>query len=117
MLGAFADDRRNSSFALMSQADTDYALSYPENGAVTEGESGGAPPGSAISIDNQRVLGATSAIVEFSDGPAAVAVVTIGDSVIAGRHVFEQSSRRLARTRWIDPRGRDSDAASVQSVC
>ena len=38
----------------------------------------------AISVDNTRILGSSSAIVEFSYGPAAAAVVAIGDDVLAG---------------------------------
>ena len=81
---SLADDRHNSSYALMAEPDTDFAISYPENGDVDDGESGGAPRGAAISVDNTRILGTSAAIVEFSDGPAAAAVVVIGDDVLAG---------------------------------
>lgn len=81
---ALADDRTNSSYAFMTGAETDFAISYPENGEVDQGAQGGAPRGSAIAIDNTRVRGSSSAIIEFSDGPAAAAVVAIGDGVLAG---------------------------------
>ena len=81
---ALADDRANSSYAFMTAVETDYTISYPENGDIDEGESGAAPLGSAISVDNARVLGVSSAIVEFTEGPAAAAVVAIGDDVLAG---------------------------------
>lgn len=81
---AFADDRRDSSYAFLANADTDFAISYPQNGQVEPGESGIVPLGAAVSVDNERVVGASSAIVEFSDGPAAAAVVALGDQMLAG---------------------------------
>ncbi len=81
---AFADDRRDSSYVFLANADTDFVISYPQSGEVETGESGIVPLGAAVSVDNERVVGASSAIVEFSDGPAAAAVVAIGDQMLAG---------------------------------
>ena len=80
---AFADDNNDSSYAFMTGKETDFAVSYPGNGDIELGESGAAPLGSAISIDNDRVLGASAAIVEFSNGPAAASVVAIGEDGLA----------------------------------
>ena len=81
---SLANDRNDSSYALMTAVDTQFSMSHPENGSIDEGESGSAPLGAAISVDNVRVLGVSNAIVEFVDGPAAAAVVTIGEDGLAG---------------------------------
>lgn len=80
---ALADDRNDSSYAFMAAVNSEFGVSYVENGDVTEGESGAIPRGAAIGIDNERVLGASAAIVEFTDGPAAAAVVAVGDDGVS----------------------------------
>lgn len=81
---ALADDRRDGSFAMVSAVDTDFAINFPENGAVEQGPEGVVLPDAAFAVDNERVLGTSSAIVEFSNGPAAASVVAIGESTLAG---------------------------------
>ena len=81
---ALANDRNDSSYVFMTGVETQFSMTYLENGSSDEGQSGAALRGSAVSIDNTRVLGASAAIVEFADGPAAAAVVTIGDDGLAG---------------------------------
>ena len=58
---ALANDRNDSTYSLMTAVGTDFAMSFPENGEVESGRSGGAPIGSAQGIPNERVLGVRGA--------------------------------------------------------
>ena len=81
---AFADDTSTSSHAVLATVESDFGVSYVENGDVELGESGRLRGGAGASVPNPRVLGASSAIVELSNGPAAAGVVAIGPDLLAG---------------------------------
>lgn len=82
---AFADGDVETTFAVAAVPAVEYRLSFPQTGELTEGTERLLPAGAAVGIElaSIRQQGDSPAIVEFDDGPTAVAVVAAGDTEIA----------------------------------
>ncbi len=82
---AYADGDIDTVFALATLADAEYRLSFPAGGEMESLDPEQLPPraGVGVLLSNIRVQGDAPAVVEFSDGPAAAAVVAQGDTELA----------------------------------
>jgi hypothetical protein len=83
---AYADGISDTSISLVTEADTEYRVSLPVNGDVTTVSEAAMAAGAAVGIPVSTVqpVGASSAIVEFSNGPAAAGVLSTGAGFAAG---------------------------------
>lgn len=82
---AYADGDIDTVFALTALTEAEYRLSFPAGGELEslDPEQLPARAGVGVSLSDIRVQGDAPAIVEFSDGPAAAAVVAQGDTELA----------------------------------
>ena len=79
-----ADSVRSSAYSVLGEGPADFDLSYLEGGAVEDRISGRIDTDTAVRVDNQRQVGASSALIEFSGGAGTVGVGTTGGSLLAG---------------------------------
>ncbi len=80
---AFSDGRVSSVYTVAAESAARFSVSFPDGGAAGPRLSGEAAPDAAAKLDNP-LIGAVSALVEFSEGAGAAAVAAQGGDMLAG---------------------------------
>lgn len=84
---SLSDGARLSSYIAVANVPADLRLSFVEGGRLEVPLSIRLDPGGSgavASVENQRLLGVSSALIEFDGSEGATAVVTTGDNILSG---------------------------------